>query len=248
MRRRGNVKFVRARAITSPSSKGKEKEGTREERGGTVKGMYEGIVSSLPVQKRARKKSTAPIIDLTLSDSSSDSDDDIIILDPLTDLPLSLSPPLRRPKHPLAQGRPISALLPSPSLPSPSLPPFIPPIQYSLKPSNIGWKILALQGWKEGSGLGASTLAFHSQGEGCLVESNEVDEGGLKVPLRGVERAARRGLGAGEAVRVRRDGKRGEGGRKEEVETEREREGRERGERDARERKERKMMLGYMNR
>jgi len=99
-------------------------------------------------------------------------DDDIIIVDPLTNLPearLPLPPSLPS-KKPRLKPRLIHELL------GPSNDPIlIPPTQYGLHETNFGYRLLSKQGWKEGNTLGK--------------------QGGLKVPLKAREKFDRKGLG-----------------------------------------------------
>lgn len=100
-----------------------------------------------------------------------DEHDDIVILDPLTNLPeLRTRPDLVA--KPRLKPRLIPELLVDPS----SEPLVVPPTYYALPETNFGYRLLAKQGWKEGTTLGR-------QGSG------------LKVPLRAVEKYDRRGLG-----------------------------------------------------
>ncbi|GAA5860217.1 hypothetical protein JCM1840_002825 [Sporobolomyces johnsonii] len=166
--------------------------------GTAVRGLYESIVGvrSAPATtapSRApspppRSASTPPLEpDLILSsDSESEPDDDLIILDPLTGLP---EPPGRRPVHPPPppsledhpphlEPRTIHELLADSA---PSDPALVPPLQYGIHHSNPGYRMLAKQGWKEGHALGPEGEGEHARG--------------LKVPLRPVEKHDRKGLG-----------------------------------------------------
>lgn len=218
-RRRGNVRFVPARGLEKGKERGTDDLGlVKGDKGAFVRGLYESITSTTvppTTQSAPPSRARTPDVDLTLD---SDSDDDIIILNPLTRLPY----PRPRPARPRA----IHDLL---SDSTPSTPPLIPPIQYGLKPTNVGWRILARQGWVEGQPLGA--------------KGNE----GLVVPLKGSEKFDRAGLGGGKGER-RPSGKERQEKRREEESGRREKGSR--GMEKARKRgeDERKEMLAYLNR
>ena len=96
-------------------------------------------------------------------------DDDVIILDPLTNLPEHRipSPPRKKPR---LKPRLIHELLGDSNDPV-----LVPPTHYSLPETNFGYRLLSKQGWKEGATLGR--------------------QGGLKVPLKAIEKFDRKGLG-----------------------------------------------------
>ncbi|KAK4693969.1 hypothetical protein P7C70_g8828, partial [Phenoliferia sp. Uapishka_3] len=196
LKRRGNVRFVRAKLVDEQASdKGKGREMDKPDspsgpgdKGEALKGFYESIVG---VQAQSTAPSTSarpppprpalPIADLVLSsDSDSSDDDEILIVDSLTGLtsrpPIPVRPP-RLPRRPQPKLIPLHQLL----LP-PTAAPLVPPIAYGIKPTNIGWKLLQKQGWKEGQGLGPN-------------EVGDSDGGGLKVPLKASEKFDRKGLG-----------------------------------------------------
>ncbi|GAA5971228.1 hypothetical protein JCM3765_007145 [Sporobolomyces pararoseus] len=176
--------------------------------GNAVKGLYASIVglrstpststSSATTPRRSpsphldRKPQFSPPSKPTLSSStteedivlSSDSepeppspeenpsdseDDDVIILDPLTNLPESriLPPPRKKPR---LKPRLIHELLGDSTDPV-----LVPPTHYALPETNFGYRLLSKQGWKEGATLGK--------------------QGGLKVPLKAIEKFDRKGLG-----------------------------------------------------
>lgn len=184
LKRRGNVRFVRAK-LAGVDEKGKGRERDAEvppvAKGEMVRGLYESIVgpradaaasSSTPpatavaVTRHARP---SPDVDLTLDDS----DDDLVILDPTTGR--AEAPPLVRIRPP--RRRNPAALLDL-ILP-PTAAPLVPPLSYGIKPNNIGWRMLAKQGWKEGEGLGPA----------------DVEARGLKVPLKASDKFDKKGLG-----------------------------------------------------
>ena len=216
-RRRGNVRFVPARGLVAEKGKGRA---TDEDKGAFVRGLYESIVSATPPPPPApRARARTPDVDLTLD---SDSDDEVIILNPLTRLPY----PRPRPARPRA----IHDLL-ADSTPSS---PLLPPIQYALKPSNIGWRLLARQGWVEGQPLGP----LDEKGEG----------GGLKVPLKGSEKFDRAGLGGGGRGERRESPRETEERRREEERGLREKGSAGMEKKRRKEEGERKALLAYMNR
>ncbi|KDE05302.1 hypothetical protein MVLG_04333 [Microbotryum lychnidis-dioicae p1A1 Lamole] len=247
-----------------------------------VRGLYENLVGinapprlveKLDSVRKPSRISSSPsreskLVDLDLtsdqydsdSDSVSDENEDIIILDPLTRLPEPklLPNPLPRTKRARPNAplhRAIHELLPSQPLGDPIAPqdqvqtqgivPLVPPTYYAIPSTNIGWRILQRQGWKEGGSLGSV-----QQGEGGGSEQGR----GLKVPLKASDKFDRKGLGnklkgdveegalkewKKEKERKRRDlvevEKRGKGSREIEM-------------RQRQEMKDRKELLAYMNR
>ncbi|GAA6004109.1 hypothetical protein JCM10207_002430 [Rhodosporidiobolus poonsookiae] len=195
-------------------------------------------------------------------------DDDLVVLDPSTGLPVpslrpfSPAPPSFSLRPPPLSSRPAPLKIHE-LLPPPSAAPHAPPLQYALRPDNPGWRMLARQGWTEGRGLGPDRGTLPGSGEAGEPGEREGGEGdggpggALKVPLRAVEKHDRLGLGAAgttkaeqrrltplerEAARAAREAKERE---------ERERRGKgargmERVRR--REERERKAWIGYMNR
>jgi len=252
LKRQGNVRFVKAKGLgleafegTTGSDKGKQRATGAEEapkdKGNTVRGLYESIVGLQPTPAATptpprRATPPAPDVDLTL-DSGDDSDDELIVLDPATGLRAPLPPRIKRlrPKR-----RPSSAI--HDLLPTDLTNPHVPPVHYGIKPSNIGWRMLAKQGWVEGQCLGP---AEGEEREGTVKR--------LKVPLQGVEKFDRRGLGG--------DGGKDQGPKKTREEREEERKRQQRIEKERRGRgtrgmtkqheregRERKEMIAYMNR
>lgn len=191
--------------------------------------------------KKAHPVSTKEI-DLTLSSdddgymnnaSSSSSeteeeeeDDDIIVLDPHTSLPLPLlASTFQKKTHNQpykSNSRSIVDLLP-PSASTPIIP-IIPPIQYGIESSNIGYKLLSRSGWKEGDSLGVKK------------EDIEHDDR-LRVPLKNSNKMDKRGLGM---ATIKKDKVKKKGKRERKVE-------RLNRHKDVEERKHRKEMLRYMN-
>ncbi|GAA5934520.1 uncharacterized protein JCM15063_004600 [Sporobolomyces koalae] len=173
--------------------------------GNAVKGLYAQIVGIRPDRDPAAgrpnrqvvpeqlqeegKPELPPEADLVLSsDPESESelpneatlddlDDDIIIIDPIVNLPGGRSAgqdptpvSLRKPKN--LQPRLIHELLSDTQDAA-----LVPPTYYALPETNLGYRLLAKQGWKAGETLGPA------------------GNRGLKVPLRAVEKFDRKGLG-----------------------------------------------------
>ena len=187
LKRRGNVRFVRAKlgggdvvgdGEDEGQRKGKGKGRARDtlvEKGEDVRDLYESIVGvRAPLATPpapAQSFRPTPDVDLTL-DSDSDSDDDLLIVDPLTGH--AAPPPRPRPRPRLRASALVELLLPS------TASPLVPPISYGIKSNSIGWKMLAKQGWKEGEGLGP----VDAEGRGLMVPlkaSNKQDKKGLGV-------------------------------------------------------------------
>lgn len=143
-RRRGNVKFVRAK-LTSKESNGDKtvRDKVVNKDGTSVKKVYEGIIRSASMGtirgKRARRPPIPIDVDLTLESSG----DEITVLDPLTRLPY---PPPTRPFR-------IHQLLPLDTAIA-----LIPPVNYHLKSFSRGFRMLQQLGWKEGDSLGAPEM------------------------------------------------------------------------------------------
>ncbi|SDA01440.1 BZ3500_MvSof-1268-A1-R1_Chr10-1g02668 [Microbotryum saponariae] len=254
-------------------------------KGSQARGLYETLVGinapprlvespAKPVRKPSKNppsRESKPVdLDLTSdqfdsdSDSVSDENEDIIILDPLTRLPEpnSLPTPLPRTKRTRPNAAPlhraIHELLPSQPLGDPIAPqdqaqaqaqgivPLVPPTYYAIPSTNIGWRILQRQGWKEGGSLGVV-----QQGEGGPEQGR-----GLKVPLKASDKFDRKGLGnklKGDeeegALKERKKEKEKERKRRDLVEVEKRGKGsREIALRQRQEMKDRKELLAYMNR
>ncbi|ORY77270.1 hypothetical protein BCR35DRAFT_305578 [Leucosporidium creatinivorum] len=241
LRRKGNVRFVKAKGLGAVDAgdkggKGKERdvgaEDAPKDKGNSVRGLYESIVGLQPTPAATptpprRPTPPPPDVDLTL-DSGEDSDDDLIVLDPATGLP---APPPPRIKRLRPKRRPPSAI--HDLLPADLTNPHVPPIHYGIKPSNIGWRMLAKQGWVEGQCLGPAEA---EEREGTVKR--------LKVPLQGVEK-----WWEGQGPKKTREEREEERRRQERIEKER----RGRGSRGMtkqheREGRERKEMIAYMNR
>lgn len=186
LKRRGNVRFVRAKLVgttVGDKGKGRERDAPADappaEKGEVVRGLYESIVGLRAAPALAapaplavavtRPSRLAPDVDLT----GDDSDDDITFIDPSTGFAEVTPPPrirrLRRYKPPAL----LDLLIP------PSAAPLVPPISYAIKPNNIGWQMLARQGWKEGDGLGPV----------------DAEPRALKVPLKASDKFDKKGLG-----------------------------------------------------
>ena len=167
------------------------------------------------------------------SPSTPNSDDDIIIVDPLTSLPITTSPIIPPPPRRRDRLKPllIHEML---SLPSTSSQPLVPPTYYALPDSNVGYRLLHKQGWREGETLGPL---------------NKEQGRGLKVPLKAKEKFDRAGLGV--VGKRKMTGEEKEEERMKRVREERERRGKgTRGMERKRleERRERKEWISYMNR
>lgn len=254
LRRMGNVRFVKAKLGDQPQvtveGKGKaravgQQESTTQSKGQTVSSLYQSIVGNLSTTPArtppGRPTPPPPDVDLTLDDDSDDtSEDDCVVLDPSTGLPAPPPPPPPpRMKRLRPKRRAIHDLLPA-DLTTPH----VPPVHYTIKPNSIGWRILAKSGWVEGQPLGP----VQDEGEAASARGKR-----LKVPLQGVEKFDRRGLGGevgkGHGPKRTKEEREQERRRVELVEKER----RGRGARgmskqrewDVRERKE---MIAYMNR
>lgn len=272
VRRKGNVKFVRAKLGVTKDDDGDAKGKARELLAGDEKdaparrdpapfrSLYDGM-DALPLQSLANSfvKAAPPRpppgtidVDLTLDSSDASSSDDELTVS--TPTGIVLPPPRRSPPRPLRRTRalPIHRLLAdfSPNEP------LVPPIQYGIGSNNIGWKLLQRQGWREGEGLGVVPVA--GPGKPIVAPS-------IKVPIKASEKADRKGLGM--AVEASKDGGRtkrnfGKEPVKKKGKRERLRE-REKAELDLltrgkgargmakdrlRDDRERKAMLGYMNR
>ncbi|GAA5906462.1 uncharacterized protein JCM6883_004486 [Sporobolomyces salmoneus] len=255
------------RALDQDEVKEEEAPGNRRKElsGNEVKSLYAGIVSirskpatstasssSKPILKRARStpppKTIPPLStsssrrepDIVLSSDSepeeplSDADeplsddDDVIILDPLTNLPESI------PRAPApSKKKRLKPLLIHELLGDSSSPLVVPPTYYALPETNFGYRLLSKQGWKEGETLGLS--------------------GGLKVPLKAIEKFDRKGLGLEDRRKAnwKKTRKELEDERREAERAERDRRGK--GERGMertrkREQEERKAWISYMNR
>ncbi|BGP18047.1 hypothetical protein JCM10213_008417 [Rhodosporidiobolus nylandii] len=124
--------------------------------------------------------------------------DELLILDPTSRLPLPPRASTSRPR-PTASTTPFSRHHAPPAaakaapqkihelLPPASASALQLPTHYALKPDNPGWRMLAAQGWREGSGLGPGASSSSSGGGGS---------GGLLVPLKATEKHDRLGLGS----------------------------------------------------
>lgn len=270
LQRKGNIKFVRAKGVVE--GKGKERSGDGERK---VRSLYDDMdpvpststsfLRSTPSTLVAHAKSTqgkstsvTPDLDLTLSDSppSSDTDDDLIICDSLTSLPL---PPLPR-SNPLTTKTRKAKLQSITDMLADFVPrqaPVVVPTQYGIGMDTIGWRMLSKQGWKVGEGLGRGAGAFVLDEEGGLIKDRTLGAvEGIKVPIQAIERMNRSGLGIAQdkgkakpyrerdnGVKMKKKGKRERG---------REREKQEAltvvAKRYAAEKRERKELLAYLNR
>ncbi|SCV73903.1 BQ2448_6333 [Microbotryum intermedium] len=285
--KRSGIRFVKASSEWTGSNlnRGHEIEGKTSQgsvgsalvdervqisKGSQVRGLYESLVglegtprSDELVPKESKISPPPEVqvdIDLTSDRSDSDSDPQIIILDPTTRLPEPLlgPTPMRHTQRARARPNPphsraIHELLP-PSQPS-ELPanaqgqplvPLIAPTHYAIPPTNIGWRILERQGWKEGASLGVP-----SEEEGSATSQR------LKVPLKASDKFDRKGLGIKGKEKGDREGSRDRSKKEKERENQRrewvelEKRGKGRREIEMRQRqeaKERKELLAYMNR
>jgi hypothetical protein len=75
----------------------------------------------------------------------------------------------------------------------------VPPTYYALRETNVGYRLLSKQGWKEGETLGPTREPDD--------ETREGGRGGLKVPLRAIEKFDRKGLGSAQEERGKGKGK-----------------------------------------
>ncbi|KAK4050343.1 hypothetical protein OIO90_005136 [Microbotryomycetes sp. JL221] len=220
LRRRGNVAFVKAQGLSASSgnsSATKVLHSVGHSRGVHVKGLYESIVGTpTPPPQPAPKPTQAPQIkidvDLTADEHDEDessgesveSDAEVIIVDSQTgqQLPYRDSRPtttaVRRSIVPAnvfatqttstqsrVPARAIHEMLPKVLTPL-KLPP-----NYHLRPNNVGWQLLSKQGWQEGDGLGVP----EAKPENDASDEERKMSKRLKVPLRGIEKHDRRGLG-----------------------------------------------------
>lgn len=188
-RRQGPMRFVAAKNVPAAHSEDKRPElptasGIAQDKGSAVRSIYESIVlkppAAAPKPPPLPPPPPPPDLDLTLDDEDEEGeeDDDLNIIDPLTGETAVKAPliPRRRSQRPLG----INELLP-PRNESPLVPRAL-PTQYGIKPSSIGWKLLAKAGWKEGESLGPVEDATQSSKR-------------LKVPLKASEKFDRSGLG-----------------------------------------------------
>lgn len=205
--RKGNIKFVRAKGVQE--GKGKERSGDIEPK--VKRSLYHNMdpvpsrpssllrstPSALAASSKSANSTTTPDLDLTLSDStpSSDADDDLIICDSLTSLPL---PPLPRLKPLSTKARKAKLQSITDMLADfvPQQTPVVVPTQYGIGMDTVGWRMLSKQGWKAGEGLGRGAGAFVLDEEGELIKDNAMGGvEGIKVPIQAVERMNRSGLG-----------------------------------------------------
>ncbi|GAA6062558.1 hypothetical protein JCM10212_004119 [Sporobolomyces blumeae] len=170
-------------------------------------------------------------------DDNGQDEEEVVVLDPLTNLPESRSLGSASRRRQGLQPLLIHELLADRRASDPAL---VPPTYYAVPESNYGYRILAKQGWKAGRTLGPD-------GSGAK---------GLKVPLKAVEKFDRRGLGSesnreGSKARRKMTEREKEEERRNETQVERDRRGK--GARGmARQKKkeadERKAWISYMNR
>ncbi|KAM0751120.1 hypothetical protein T439DRAFT_325273 [Meredithblackwellia eburnea MCA 4105] len=206
LKRRGNVKFVREGAGLG-AGKGKGRAVDAEEQvdrsGGGVRGFYEALVgtssgsvtptsrNATPPLPIASTSSVTAAIDLTQADDTSDEEEaEMIIMNPITRLPLP--PPSKLPKRKRAKPTPLHLLINPPEAKA-----VVPPISYAIKQTNVGYKMLERQGWKIGEGLGVApglTASDEVPREAEGTDGNKIRRG-LLVPIKASEKFDRRGIG-----------------------------------------------------